>query len=220
MHVTVPTWRSTGDVAIKADIMGGGGPDVGYENFRGCPHHHLLSTGPSTSWIRTWSAGSRSIWPFAAGMQEIFTYPWMDESLCKRHPAGYHRNPGPVHAPSPSERLIRSSLLPNLCKAVVKNERYFTDFSSLKRRRYSGTRTTPRPYDNGRSCPPSARALPAPSCPSDKDITTLFRRAKGVVEAMPRYTHMGGLYPPSGEKPGVGRHRGVAEPVSGRGAHR
>ena len=25
---------------------------------------------------------------------------------------------------------------------------------------------------------------------SDKDITTLFRRAKGVVEAMPRYTHM------------------------------
>ena len=87
--------------------------------------------------------------------------------------------------------MIRSSLLPNLCKAVVKNERYFTDFSSLKRRRYSGTRTTPLPTMNGRSCPPSASIAGAAFVGSDKDITTLFRRAKGAVEAMPRYTHMG-----------------------------
>ena len=31
--------------------------------------------------------------------------------------------------PSPAERLVRSSLLPNLCKAVVKNERYFDEFA-------------------------------------------------------------------------------------------
>ena len=63
------------------------------------------------------------------GLQEIFTYPWMDEQYVNailQDTTGILSLSTP---PSPTEKMIRSSLLPNLCKAVVKNERYFTDFS-------------------------------------------------------------------------------------------
>ena len=42
MHVVVPTWRSTGDVSIQADIMEEVARMYGYENFRGRAHHHVL----------------------------------------------------------------------------------------------------------------------------------------------------------------------------------
>ena len=42
----------------------------------------------------------------------------------------------------------------------------------------------------GEKLPSQRKHLGAAFVGSDKDITTLIRRAKGVVEAMPRYTHM------------------------------
>ena len=37
MHVTVPSWRSTGDVSIQADIMEEVARMYGYENFEAAP---------------------------------------------------------------------------------------------------------------------------------------------------------------------------------------
>ena len=42
MHVTVPSWRSTGDVSIQADIMEEVARMVRLRELRGRPHHHLL----------------------------------------------------------------------------------------------------------------------------------------------------------------------------------
>ena len=86
--------------------------------------------------------------------------------------------------------MIRSSLLPNLCKAVVKNERYFTDFSLFETAQVFRDENYTTPYDEREKLPSQRKHLGAAFVGSDKDITTLFRRAKGVVEAMPRYTHM------------------------------
>ncbi|MFQ9445153.1 MAG: hypothetical protein ACLR01_10505 [Vescimonas sp.] len=45
MHVTVPSWRSTGDVSHSGGHHGGGRPDVRLRELRGRPHHHLLRRG-------------------------------------------------------------------------------------------------------------------------------------------------------------------------------
>lgn len=81
--------------------------------------------------------------------------------------------------------MIRSSLLPNLCKAVVKNERYFTDFSLFETAQVFRDENYTAPYDEREKLPSQRKHLGAAFVGSDKDITTLFRRAKGVVEAMP-----------------------------------
>lgn len=65
MHVVVPTWRSTGDVSIQADIMEEVARMYGYENFEAEPITTTFD-GASTSWTRIWNGASRSIWPSAA----------------------------------------------------------------------------------------------------------------------------------------------------------
>ena len=62
-------------------------------------------------------------------MQEVYTYPWMNDVFVNavlQNTDGILRLSTP---PAPELGYIRSSLLPNLCEAVAKNERYYTDFS-------------------------------------------------------------------------------------------
>lgn len=92
MHVTVPTWRSTGDVAIKADIMEEVARMVGYENFQAAPITTSFD-GAINSWIRTWSAGSRNIWPSAAGCRRSSPIPgWTSSTstpFCRTPPGSW-----------------------------------------------------------------------------------------------------------------------------------
>ena len=70
------------------------------------------------------------------------------------------------------------------------DERYFTDFSLFETAQVFRDENYTTPYDEREKLPSQRKHLGAAFVGSDKDITTLFRRAKGVVEAMPRYTHM------------------------------
>ena len=42
MHVTAPTWRSTGDISIKDDVMEEVARLYGYDNFEATSFNHLL----------------------------------------------------------------------------------------------------------------------------------------------------------------------------------
>lgn len=111
-------------------------------------------------------------------MQEIFTYPWMDESYVNailQDTAGILALSTP---PSPSERLIRSSLLPNLCKAVVKNERYFTEFSLFETAQVFRDADYSAPYDPRELLPSQRKNIAGAFVAPAKDVTALFRRAK------------------------------------------
>ena len=74
LHIVVPTWRSTGDVSIKADIMEEVARMYGYENFRAAPITTSFD-GAINQLIRTWSGVSRSIWPSAAGCRRSSPIP-------------------------------------------------------------------------------------------------------------------------------------------------
>ena len=192
MHVVVPTWRSTGDVSIKADIMEEVARMVGYENFEAAPITTSFD-GAINQLDKDLERRIKEYLAIRCGMQEIFTYPWMDESYVNailQDTAGILALSTP---PSPSERLIRSSLLPNLCKAVVKNERYFTEFSLFETAQVFRDADYSAPYDPRELLPSQRKNIAGAFVAPAKDVTALFRRAKGAVEQMPRFTHMEGF---------------------------
>ena len=117
MHVIAPTWRSTGDISIKDDVMEEVARMYGYDNFE------------PTSFTTTFDSAInqkdqdlvRNMKEFLAircGMQEIYTYPWVNDvylNAIMQTTEGMLRLSTP---PAPDLSYLRASLLPNICEAV------------------------------------------------------------------------------------------------------
>ena len=200
MHVVAPTWRSTGDISIKDDIMEEIARMYGYDNF--------TATSFTTSFTEDINQKDKNLirnikeyLAFRCGMQEVYTYPWMNDvyvNAVLQNTDGILRLSTP---PAPDLGYVRSSLLPNLCEAVVKNERYFNDFSIFEEAQVFFDRNYTSPYDETESLPEQKKHIGAAFASSVKDVTILFREAKGVLEFMPRYTHMEAFEFKKEEKP-------------------
>ena len=189
MHVTAPTWRSTGDISIKDDVMEEVARMYGYDNFEATE----FTTTFTDSINQKDKSLVRNIKEYLAircGMQEVYTYPWMNDVFVN---AVLQSTDGVLKLstpPAPDMSCIRSSLLPNLCEAVAKNERYFNDFSIFEEAQVFFDKNYTNAYDETESLPEQRRHIGAAFASSVKDIGMLFREAKGVLEYMPRYTHM------------------------------
>ncbi len=200
MHVVVPTWRSTGDVSIQADIMEEVARMYGYENFEAEPITTTFD-GAINQLDKDLERRIKEYLAIRCGMQEIFTYPWMEESYVNAVLQSTEGILSLSTPPSPAERFVRSSLLPNLCKAVVKNERYFDEFSIFETAQVFRDENYTSPYDPREKLPSQRKNVAGAFATTDKDITALFRKAKGVVEMMARYVHMEALTFNQAEKP-------------------
>lgn len=200
MHVVVPTWRSTGDVSIQADIMEEVARMYGYENFEAEPITTTFD-GAINQLDKDLERRIKEYLAIRCGMQEIFTYPWMEESYVNAVLQSTEGILSLSTPPSPAERFVRSSLLPNLCKAVVKNERYFDEFSIFETAQVFRDENYTSPYDPREKLPSQRKNVAGAFVTTDKDITALFRKAKGVVEMMARYVHMETLTFRQAEKP-------------------
>ena len=200
MHVTAPTWRSTGDISIKDDVMEEVARMYGYDNFEATPFTTAFE-GAINQRDQDLIRSIKEYLAFRCGMQEVYTYPWMNDVFMNavlQSTEGVLRLSMP---PAPDLSYIRSSLLPNLCEAVVKNERYFDDFAIFEEAQVFFDRNYTSPYDETESLPEQRRHIGAAFASSVKDVTQLFREAKGVLEYMPRYTHMEGFTFRKEEKP-------------------
>ena len=200
MHVVVPTWRSTGDVSIQADIMEEVARMYGYENFEAEPITTTFD-GAINQLDKDLERHIKEYLSIRCGMQEIFTYPWMEESYVNAVLQSTEGILSLSTPPSPAERFVRSSLLPNLCKAVVKNERYFNEFSIFETAQVFRDENYTSPYDPREKLPSQRKNVAGAFASADKDITALFRKAKGVMEMMARYVHMEALTFRQTEKP-------------------
>ena len=200
MHVVVPTWRSTGDVSIQADIMEEVARMYGYENFEAEPITTTFD-GAINQLDKDLERRIKEYLAIRCGMQEIFTYPWMEESYVNAVLQSTEGILSLSTPPSPAERFVRSSLLPNLCKAVVKNERYFDEFSIFETAQVFRDENYTSPYDPREKLPSQRKNVAGAFATTDKDITALFRKAKGVMEMMARYVHMEALTFRQTEKP-------------------
>ena len=200
MHVVVPTWRSTGDVSIKADIMEEVARMYGYENFE--------ATAITTSFTGAinqldWDLIRRvkEYLAFRCNMQEIFTYPWMTDEFVSAILPSTEGVLALATPPAPDEKYVRSTLLPNICKAVQKNERNFDEFAIFEEAQIFNGAKTVCPYDENEKLPLQERHLGCAFVGKADDVAALFRAAKGIIGDMPRYTHMEGFTFKKEEKP-------------------
>ena len=199
MHIVVPTWRSTGDVSIKADIMEEVARMYGYENFE--------ATTITTSFDGAINQLDvdlvrrvKEYLAFRCNMQEIFTYPWMTDEFVNALLPTTDGILALATPPAPDEKYIRSSLLPNICKAIVKNERNFPEFDIFEEAQIFLDSDYTSDY-KGEKLPAQKKHLGCAFVGSSDNVTELFRRAKGVIGAMPRYTHMESFTFEKNEKP-------------------
>jgi len=189
MYVISPTWRSTGDVSIPDDIMEEVARMYGFENFEPTP----ITTSFTGSINQLEVDIDRKIKEYLASrcaMFEIFTYPWVSDeylnAICP-NTAGILSLSAP---PSPDERYLRSSLLPNLCKAAAGNLRFFSEFAIFESAQVFFDRDFKTPYDSRESLPLQCRNVAGAYVDNQENVNLLFRKVKGLLEALPRYVHI------------------------------
>ena len=199
MHIVVPTWRSTGDVSIKADIMEEVARMYGYENFEATTITTSFDGAINQLGVDLVRRVKEYL-AFRCNMQEIFTYPWMSDEFVSALMPSTDGILALATPPSPTEKYIRCSLLPNICKAIVKNERNFDEFDIFEEAQIFIDGDYTSDYE-GEKLPAQKKHLGCAFVGSSDNVAELFRRAKGVIGSMPRFTHMEGFTFEKNEKP-------------------
>jgi len=200
MHVTAPTWRSTGDVSIPSDIMEEVARMHGYENFEPAPITTTFENAINQPEIDI-ERKLKEYLAFRCGMNEVFTYPWIGDEYLNAICPDSSGMLSLATPPSPDERFIRSSLLPNLCKAAAGNLRYYDEFKIFESAQVFFDRSFSAVYDTRESLPLQRRNIAGAFVGEQEKANALFRAAKGVIEALPRYVHIEPLAFGSIEKP-------------------
>lgn len=196
-HVTVPVWRSTGDVYLKDDVMGDIARLLSFESFEPVPitmsvDHAVLQRN------YTLERRIKEYLALRCGFNEIFTYPWIDEKYIDASGANKEENITLVAPPSPSEKYLRTSLLPGSLEAITNNLRYFNEFKMFeiaevfKKGEY-------HPSTEEETLPIQEKHLIATI--TGKDPQKIFYELKGVLEMMAGYVHMEDITLKQGDKP-------------------
>ena len=189
MHVEVPSWRCTGDISIPDDIVEEIARIHGFENFTPAPIVAEFN-GAITQPFFDIDRNIREYLAFRCGMNEVYTYPWVSDEFIS---AVLGSSDGMVELsapPSPGERFLRSSLLPNLCSAVAGNLRYFSEFAIFESTQVFFNDGFSSPYDERESLPRQRRSTASAFVAPREDFEKIYRQAKGVIESMARYVHL------------------------------
>ena len=188
IRLVAPTWRSTGDISIPNDIMEEVARMHGLENFE--PTSIAASfDGAINQQDVDIDRKIREYLAFRCGMQEIYTYPWVSDENIIAILGSSEGMLAMVAPPSPEERFLRSSLLPNLCKAVAGNVHHFDEFAIFESAQVFFDGGYSSRYDPRESLPRQHKSVAGAFAGSLDDVNALFRKAKGVIEALPRYVH-------------------------------
>ncbi|NLM06569.1 MAG: phenylalanine--tRNA ligase subunit beta [Tissierellia bacterium] len=121
-----PTWRSTGDIGIKDDILEEVARMIGYENFE--PDFPMVRLNPPINQKDFDKERSiKEYLAFTCGFREIFSYPWVEDVFLE----AVGVNGGMVRLadpPSPTSANLRSELVSTIISAVELNKKYFDEF--------------------------------------------------------------------------------------------
>ena len=185
-EVIVPTWRSTGDVTIKDDVMGDIARILSFDSFEAKPITITFDHSIKQNDVLL----ERRIKEYLAercGFYEIFTYPWIEEKYIQAAGINMNKSLKLATPPAPDLAYLRSSLIPGMLEAISKNLRYYDEFRLFD---YEEV------YEKGDYRPSSEDEI----LPIQKNYLTgaivgknakeIFFEAKGVIENMSRYCHM------------------------------
>lgn len=189
-HVTAPVWRSTGDVSMKDDVMGDIARILSYESFEAKPLAIKLEHAVHQNKVLL-ERRIREYLAFRCGINEIFTYPWIDEKYIKAARIDTSLSVKLATPPAPEVAFLRSSLIPGMLEAANKNLRYYDAFKMFE---------VAQVFEKGEYHPSSEEeTLPihkkyVTGCIVGKNAKDIFYEAKGIVESMAEYCHMENLY--------------------------
>lgn len=187
--VEVPTWRSTGDVTIKDDVMGDIARILSFDSFEAKPIHITIEHSIKQNNVLL----ERLIKEYLSnrcGFYEIYTYPWDDQKYIQAAKLDTKDALRLAMPPAPELSYLRTSLIPGMLEAIAKNLRYYESFKLYEMKQV---------YRKGKYSPSSAdEVLPIQQhnltgCIVGKEAKEIFYEAKGVIEHMARYCHMEGL---------------------------
>lgn len=184
--VVVPTYRSTGDVSLKDDVMGDIARLLSFESFEAQPltisfDHAVLQNNVLLETRIKEYLSSR------CGFYEIFTYPWINEKYINAASIDKNNSVKLATPPSPEEAYLRSSLVPGMLEAISKNLRYFDNFKMFEMAQVF-IKGEYHESSEDETLPIHKKLLTGSIVGSNpKDI---FYELKGVVENLSRYTHM------------------------------
>ncbi len=126
--VTVPSWRATKDVTIKADIIEEITRIYGYDNF------DVFTSKGALAPIRKETLKSdedrmKDILVSAYRMHEVHSYIWFDEQ--KNKELGIETNPTVrvINAQTPDHQYIRNTMIPTLLSFTKENKTYADTYS-------------------------------------------------------------------------------------------
>lgn len=173
LRLKAPTWRSTGDISLPADIVEEVARLHGYDNFTIVAPRIDLQRRPRNRRLPL----DRRMRELVAsvGLQEVFTYPWAELAML-----GAVGTPADAlleleAPPSPDARFLRAALVPNLLASVASNQHHFDEFGL---------------FEAGAVFPGKTEARHLAGLLSGRDITALFGRLKGVLDMLVRKTHL------------------------------
>ena len=177
-HVTVPVWRSTGDVSIKDDVMGDIARILSYQSFEPKPlpvkfEHAVIQ--PKVLLERR----LKEYLAFRCGFNEIYTYPWIDIKYINAARIDISNSIRLATPPSPELINLRTSLIPGLLETVSKNLRYYNSFKLFE---------VAQVFEKGEYHESSEdETLPIhkkylSGCIVDKEAKKIFYEIKGVIE--------------------------------------
>ena len=184
--VIVPTWRSTGDVTIKDDVMGDIARILSFDSFEAKPititFEHAIKQNKVLMNKRI-----KEYLAYRCGFYEIYTYPWVDEKYIHAAKIETDKAVKLATPPAPDLAYLRTSLIPGMLEAIAKNLRYYDGFKLFD---------CGEVYEKGDYRPSSEdEILPVQKhyltgCIVGKNAKEIFYEAKGVIENMSRFCHM------------------------------
>lgn len=184
--IIVPSWRSTGDVTIKDDVMGDIARILSFDSFEPKPiitsMDHAIKQNDVLLERRI-----KEYLSYRCGFYEIYTYPWIDEKYIRASKIDTTNSIKLATPPAPELSYLRSSLIPGMLESISKNLRYYDEFKI-----YEVTQV----YKKGDYRPSSVdEILPVQEnfltgCIVGKNAKEIFYEVKGVIESMASYCQM------------------------------
>lgn len=176
--VHAPSWRSTGDISLPDDILEEVARMLGYENFD-ILYPEVTLTKAINQRDQSVDRQLREYLARSCGFYEIYTYSWVKDEFVEACGLDRSKDLELAAPPAPDQAKLRTSLVPGLVEAAVKNLRFYDEFSLFE----SG-----EVYEKGEYSP----SIPEEVLPVqtrllagvvvDKDPAEAFYRVKGVLE--------------------------------------
>ncbi len=126
--VTVPTWRATKDVTIKADIIEEITRIYGYDNFEIFTSESALAPVRKEV-LKSDEDRMKDILVKSYRMHEVHSYIWSDVAKNKELGIETLKNVGIINAQTPDHKYLRVSMIPTLLSFVKENRGYLDTFA-------------------------------------------------------------------------------------------